>query len=73
MSLKHFFGNESIPVLEFPPYSLDLTPSNFRPSKNRKKIEGNTFSLFESEATKADLLKRLTIEEIHHFFTEFLD
>ncbi|VVC39540.1 Hypothetical protein CINCED_3A020937 [Cinara cedri] len=68
-----FLANKRIPVLEHPPYSPDLAPSDFYLfPKIKTALKRTHFRFVEEVKTKAaDLLKGLTSKELQHCFEQW--
>lgn len=73
LSVKRFLAKKSIPVLEHPPYSPDLAPCDFYLfPKIKSSLKGTRFESVEDVKQKtADLLKRLTLNDMQHCFEQW--
>lgn len=73
LSVKQFLADKRIPVLDHPPYSPDLAPCDFYLfPKVKSSLKGTHFQSVEQvKAKTADLLKRLTTDELQHCFEQW--
>lgn len=64
---KQFAQHKRIPVLEYPPYSSDLAPCDYLFLKITRALRKPPFqSVEEVEPKLADLLNRVTSNELQH-------
>jgi histone-lysine N-methyltransferase SETMAR len=73
LSVKQFLADKRIPVLEHPPYSPDLAPCDFYLfPKVKSALKGTHFqSVEEVKAKTAELLNRVTADDLQHCFEQW--
>jgi hypothetical protein len=71
--MKQFLAHKCIPVLEHPLYSRDLAPCDFYLfPKLKSALKGTHFQSGNKVKSKmADLLKRMSAEDLHHCFEQW--
>jgi hypothetical protein len=73
LSVKTFLAKHKIPVLEHPPYSLDLAPCDFFLfPKIKSALKGTQFDSMEAVKAKAtELMKKLSEKDLQHCFQQW--
>jgi histone-lysine N-methyltransferase SETMAR len=72
LSVKKYLAKRNIPVMEHPPYSPDLSPSDFFLfPKIKSALKGTRFEFVDAVKAKAtQLLKSITQDELQHCFQQ---